>query len=62
MSTFKPHSLATGLAALSGRAPSSVAALALDLAADANGGQQLLPAGRFSAIDGRPFDCSAGDS
>nr|WP_067289873.1 phage protease [Marinobacterium profundum] len=60
MSTFKPHSLTPGLAALSARAPSSVAVLALDLAADANGWQQLLPAGRFSAIDGRPFDVPGG--
>ncbi|WP_293266749.1 phage protease [Neptunomonas sp.] len=33
-----------------------VAVLSLDLKADANGWQQLLPAGQFRAVDGRPFD------
>jgi phage I-like protein len=33
-----------------------VAVLSLDLNADANGWQQLLPAGLFRAVDGRPFD------
>ena len=34
----------------------SVAVLSLDLSVDANGWQQLLPAGQFRAVDGRPFD------
>jgi len=33
-----------------------VAVLSLDLSADDRGWQQLLPAGRFRAVDGRPFD------
>ncbi len=33
-----------------------VAVLSLDLSADDRGYQQLLPAGRFRAVDGRPFD------
>jgi phage I-like protein len=33
-----------------------VAVLSLDLNVDANGWQQLLPAGKFRAVDGRPFD------
>lgn len=37
-----------------------VAVLALDLSADSDGWQQLLPAGRFKAIDGRPFDVPGG--
>ena len=36
--------------------PEPVAVLSLDLNADANGWQQLLPAGKFRAVDGRPFD------
>lgn len=36
--------------------PEPVAVLSLDLNADANGWQQLLPAGLFRAVDGRPFD------
>lgn len=42
--------------AILGTATESVAVLSLDLYADSNGWQQLLPAGRFQAVDGRPFD------
>ncbi len=45
----------TPLAILS-TTPEPVAVLSLDLNADANGWQQLLPAGQFRAVDGRPFD------
>ncbi|WP_054340388.1 phage protease [Neptunomonas antarctica] len=36
--------------------PEPVAVLSLDLNVDDNGWQQLLPAGLFRAVDGRPFD------
>lgn len=37
-----------------------VAIMALDLSADSDGWQQLLPAGHFKAIDGRPTDVQGG--
>jgi phage I-like protein len=49
----KKHPL--NLAVLSATAE-PVAVLSVDLNADAGGWQQLLPAGRFQAVDGRPFD------
>lgn len=46
------------LSGLTGNHP--VAVLSLDLSADSDGWQHLLPAGRFKAIDGRPFDVPGG--
>lgn len=37
-----------------------IAALAFNPTADANGWCQLLPAGHFKAVDGRPFDVASG--
>ncbi|WP_027853384.1 phage protease [Marinobacterium litorale] len=51
----------TALAVLASRIGNHpVAILALDLSADSDGWQQLLPAGHFKAIDGRPSDVPGG--
>ena len=57
MTTSNPTPLAA-LNAHTGTDP--VAVLAFDLDADANGWHQLLPAGAFSAVDGRPLDVPGG--
>lgn len=51
------HLTQIGLAALSANNPHNVAALAAELNLDpSDGWVQLLPAGHFSAVDGRPVD------
>lgn len=52
------HTAIAVLASQTGTHP--VAILALDLSADSNGWQQLLPAGHFKAIDGRPTEVPGG--
>jgi len=60
MNQHAPTSIA--LATLAARSDNQIGlvALALDLTAAHDGWQQLLPAGHFTAIDGRPFDVAGG--
>lgn len=46
----------TSLAILNLAAGENLAVLSVDLSVDESGWQQLLPAGHFRAVDGRPFD------
>ena len=58
METKRTHS---SLAALSGTKPTSeIGFAALSLEPDSDGWYQLLPAGHFKAVDGRPFDVAGG--
>lgn len=56
----QPITSLMGLAVLSQAPSEGMAILAMELSDEHDGWHQLLPAGSFKAVDGRPFDVAAG--